>query len=170
MPGQCRFKDSWLQDSAMSVWLKRASSQNEAYCSFCKKTFDISSMGKSALLSHSKGKKHLLLQTTHTVDKNSMDLYVCSSDSVKNKHDRPETEECSQNVIDRHVLKTDVLNAEIWWALKMVDSNNSFSSNRNVSFIFQKMFTDSQIAKQISVSETKSMYMLPTLVKCLKNG
>ena len=56
------FQDSWVKDPSFSPWLKRSGSKNnEAYCTLCKKTIDYKSMGRSALVSHMKGKKHLSL-------------------------------------------------------------------------------------------------------------
>ena len=57
-----KFQDCWLKDSAFKPWLKRSgASNNEAECIICKKLVDFKSMGRSALVSHMKGKKHISL-------------------------------------------------------------------------------------------------------------
>lgn len=54
----------------------------------------------------------------------------------------------------------EVLRAEIYWILKCVESNFSFSSNNGNNDLFAKMFPDSKIAASYKNSETKSKYML----------
>ena len=61
MPGKCKFKDAWLENEAYKDWLLRDSKdEHKARCSLCTKTFEIASMGESALRSHVKSKKKLL--------------------------------------------------------------------------------------------------------------
>ena len=56
--------------------------------------------------------------------------------------------------------KDQILNAEIWQTLNMVDKNHSFSSVNGDSDRFKKMFPDSQIAAKYWQEETKSKYAL----------
>ena len=51
----CTFNDDWLIEFE---WVEKGSSARTANCKLCHHTFDISNMGRSALTSHSKGKKH----------------------------------------------------------------------------------------------------------------
>ena len=54
---KCIFSDAWLNGSRFSEWLKRTHSKWKAYCTDCKKSFEISNMGVASLLSHASGKK-----------------------------------------------------------------------------------------------------------------
>jgi len=58
-PGKCKFKDAWLENEAYKDWLLCDSKdEHKARCSLCTKTFEIASMGESALRSHVKSKKN----------------------------------------------------------------------------------------------------------------
>lgn len=61
--------------------------------------------------------------------------------------------------VSTYINKSDSLKAEVWWCLKTVVSNYSFSSNEETAYVFQQMFKDSAIAKNMSCGETKSMYI-----------
>ena len=51
----CTFNDDWLIEFE---WVEKDASARAAYCKLCHHTFYISNMGRSALTSHSKEKKH----------------------------------------------------------------------------------------------------------------
>jgi hypothetical protein len=56
------FIDQWmdLSKNLSWTWLKRKTGDNyRACCTVCRSDFDISNMGKSAIVSHEKGKKHI---------------------------------------------------------------------------------------------------------------
>ena len=57
-------------------------------------------------------------------------------------------------------MKDQILNAEIWQALNMVDKKYSFSSANGDSDRFKKMFPDLQIVAKYSQEETKSKYVV----------
>ena len=57
MPGLCVFNDHWLDNEKYKKWLKQdESNKRKAYCTACKKTIDLGSMGEGAIMSHAKGK------------------------------------------------------------------------------------------------------------------
>ena len=56
--GKCIFSDNWLVDDLLTEWREKSDSKWKAHSKFCRKDFDISSMGVSALTSHIAGKKH----------------------------------------------------------------------------------------------------------------
>jgi len=59
MPGKCTFSENWTSHMVYKDWILRdSSSQQEARCCFCQKSFDCSNMGESALKSHMRGSKH----------------------------------------------------------------------------------------------------------------
>lgn len=51
------FQTVWL-DPDWAPWIRRAPLDTDAYCTFCRKTFSISSIGRSAIISHLKSEKH----------------------------------------------------------------------------------------------------------------
>lgn len=53
---KCSFQLKWLQKY---VWVKHTQNPQKAYCTACLKNIDIAQMGESALVSHSKGAKHI---------------------------------------------------------------------------------------------------------------
>ena len=51
----CTFNGNWLIEFE---WVEKGLDARTAYCQLCPHTFDISNMGKTAVISHSKGEKH----------------------------------------------------------------------------------------------------------------
>ena len=57
--GGTRFQQSWKHDQLFKDWVEEVSKDKyAAYCRLCKNTLDVRSMGRTALKSHAKGKKH----------------------------------------------------------------------------------------------------------------
>ena len=60
MSQQTSFNSSWLQEELFKPWLGTVEKDNhKARCIVCGLTFELSNMGKQALISHSKGKKRV---------------------------------------------------------------------------------------------------------------
>ena len=60
MSQQTSFNSAWLQEELFKPWLGTVEKDNhKARCIVCGLTFELSNMGKQALISHSKGKKHV---------------------------------------------------------------------------------------------------------------
>ena len=57
-PAQTYFSDCWLVEDAFKSWHSKAADKKQARCRLCKKDFELSNVGKRALLSHAAGKKH----------------------------------------------------------------------------------------------------------------
>ena len=51
------FSNDWLEDPNFKEWLGNTSSNNEARCKICHKTFKLSNMGRQALFGHVNSKK-----------------------------------------------------------------------------------------------------------------
>ena len=59
MSKQTNFNDSWLPDPVFSSWLGKDKDTTKARCLLCGGgSFSLGNMGKQALISHAKGKKH----------------------------------------------------------------------------------------------------------------
>ena len=52
------FNEDWLKDSQFSSWIARSIHKDKARCKLCATDFQLGNMGKQALLSHARGKKH----------------------------------------------------------------------------------------------------------------
>lgn len=57
-------------------------------------------------------------------------------------------------------IKTEVTNAEILWALKVIESGFSQNSCSNINILFQKMFPDSVIASKFQLGRQKCSYII----------
>ena len=55
---QTYFNDCWLEEDAFKSQLSKAADKKQARCRLCKKNFELSNVGKKALLSHAAGKNH----------------------------------------------------------------------------------------------------------------
>ena len=65
MPGKCLFSEHWFENPSYKLWLERDNDKHKAKCGVCMKTFDLSNMGESALASHEKGRRTLILRKSN---------------------------------------------------------------------------------------------------------
>lgn len=57
--GQCLYNKKWERDPQYKGWVSAfKADKRKALCQWCDRTIDVSSMGESALKSHSKSEKH----------------------------------------------------------------------------------------------------------------
>ena len=64
MPGNCHFRDAWLENVVYKEWILKVSSKPDtARCKFCLSNFNVSNMGEAALKSHMKSEKHKQAKT-----------------------------------------------------------------------------------------------------------
>ncbi|GBN08520.1 hypothetical protein AVEN_113923-1 [Araneus ventricosus] len=76
------------------------------------------------------------------------------------KDSNASTSKNSENhTIDAFVLKNEVVDAEILWALKCIKSCYSYKSCTDVTQLFSRMFPDSEIARKFSCGEKKCAYI-----------
>ncbi|GBM43030.1 hypothetical protein AVEN_215164-1 [Araneus ventricosus] len=155
MPGKCMFNPLWVVKEEYADWLRSTENKNKAKCIWCAKEIDISNMGEAALKTHMKGVKHASFKKGKiTVAANVADFFKKSTVSPSSP------KSANQNsIIDPAAARQDVLDAEILWCLKLVKSHFSYNSCNNVGKLFSKMFHDSIIARQFSLSERKAAYI-----------
>ena len=116
MPG-CTFQTKWLLDENYRGWIKKVvNNKNAAECTVCSKIIDLTTMGATALTSHSKGKKHM----------EKLNLNAGQMTSYASKPDKSETVTKDRPSVETYVTKTDTLKAEIWHYFNTIDSNYSF--------------------------------------------
>ena len=157
MVGNGKFK-SWLRKVEKDTY--------SAECTICSKTFDISSIGESALTSYMKGKKHCERATSVC---ESQSIYFSKSESAdlsgpsegSNNHlSAHSTGSISKSSLDSMIVMTSVAHAEICGALKIVSSKYSKSSSDNIGQLFRVMFPDSKVAESFSFAKIKSRYII----------
>ena len=157
MPGNCHFQDNWLSDDKFSAWVRRAPTSLKAHCRVCKRDFDISTMGRTALTSHAKGDKHqakLAKESELVSETCDIASYMGPKPSTSTSGSNPSSSRVGDMKSYTHI--NDQLHAETIWGLKMVSSNYSFSSCNNLSYALKTMFPDSNIAQSFTMSETKA--------------
>ena len=110
-----RFNDQWLDNNLNPQfvgWLGKGpdNSHSQAYCKICKKTFDLSNMGRQGIVSHSKGKIHMNLIKTQQAQPSLKNFSFTSSnttrssESVCNQNDAiPSTSNHTQPVSYTHL-------------------------------------------------------------------
>ena len=167
MPG-CKFQLEWLHDPDFKSWLASHTDPSKCYCKICKKAFLVDTMGKTAVKSHAKGKKHMknvaLLKgnskLTSTLTSNTSITPDGSSTGNISNQPGSSTGPKTANVVQSFACSADVLSAEVLWSIKCIDSHYSYHSNEHISDTFQTMFPDSVIASKFSCGETKSSYLI----------
>jgi hypothetical protein len=180
------FQAAWLKDVRYQGWVAPVSENKlQAKCKICDKVLDISTMGASALNSHNKSDKHKKLYKNSTSN-NLRDFLATTSfhgaassvshapvsqnTAVSSDVDCSGAERSSVSCttsntntpsgsLNTYLERRSKMNAELWWTLRTVEKNQSFSSNDDNNFVFKKMFVDSKIAEGYSCGETKSMYL-----------
>lgn len=172
---------------SLSVWCQRVNNDSSsAHCVVCSKTFSISNMGLAQIQAHADGKKHILNvgcrrggQTFFKVHKpepstsnelaSSIEPSVKSNENVESEQSTSSAAAtCSTAVVSLvspkgphwipASLDDKVKQAEILLSLKLVSSNYSFHSYRDIVEVCKSAFLDSEIAKHMQLGETKVAY------------
>ncbi|CAM1302006.1 Uncharacterised protein at_DN0499 [Pycnogonum litorale] len=160
----CSFQLAWLLDDNFKEWVKQdPKNVSQAICFVCNNhKINVSTMGRQALKSHMQGKKHMQnmkILKSQAVSKTCFISYGNNS-TAEISTSSPQTSTSSHPIVSSSYFnKNETLNAEIWNCVKCVECNQSFSSNSDACFFYEKMFKDSNIAKSMKCGETKSMYI-----------
>lgn len=179
------FNDLWLDpkiNPQFAGWLSRGPNSSQAHCNICRKSFDLSNMGRQAVTSHCKGKTHLSLVKIKE-DQPSLKTYFCASTSASRENisiastsevgvqpshlesepmeniNKPETMKPTQSV-ETFCTRDDVTKAEAIWALKVVSSKFSLNSCSDVGETFKLMFPDSSVASRFKMGASKCKYVI----------
>lgn len=185
--GKNRFQQRWLSiDSADYIdWLSASSKGDSmAYCKLCRRDFTIENMGKAAITSHGKSKKHVAYSSAQ---KNSISLKSVfasrsnNSESVvqvsnwgadeasTSAQQEPTTsaqeafttvQGTPNTTIHRFLLKEEVTKAEILWSIYSVLSYSSKRAAASAAEGFPSMFPDSEIAKKFTCAKDKIGYLV----------
>lgn len=134
-----KYNKSWEN---VFPFLQPGPSDYEAHCLECDLKFSIKHGGKSDVKRHMNRKCHIektVKNSAKSVDKNNNEAPV---------------------PITTLTPQEEVLKAETLQALKVVNSNYSFSSTADDGDRFRAMFPDSKIAKNYKMSKTKVSYVI----------
>ena len=182
MSQQTSFSSAWLPEELFRPWLGTVEKDNQkARCIVCGLTFELSNMGKQALISHSKGKEHVK-KMKYAIKMKQQQQQLKSFFVPKSKGtestDTTWTEDLkvadpptgialasastTSATLTQYISRDDILNAEVLWAIniKTVMSHYSMNSSSNTGELFKMMFPDSQIAQKFSCGKTKCSYLI----------
>ena len=143
-------------------WIMKHESPFKAYCKLCSKAVDFRNMGKRALTSHVEGKSHKKAASLMKLGIPKMEQFVKlekkEGDGDKGGTDQSADQEKSATLEQQMkmcVTGESVLKAEILWAIKSVTSYFSFRASSDIIGLFQNMFPDSAIAKNLHVAKQR---------------
>jgi len=155
----CIFNDDWLTDPRFSTWIAKDKTKVKAKCNVCNCSFTLSNMGIGAVISHSAGKRHV--NKINCVKKTNDFFKLPSQSSVANDASSLNDVVAPANkTVQSYMISTNTLNAEIYWALKVVMSHYSLRSCVGLNDLFKVMFSDSEIANSFALSRTKCTYLI----------
>ena len=175
-----KYNKAW-EDAAkyphFASWIQRANMDSQFRCKLCGgKDLNLGNMGQRALVSHLEGKKHAAIVSTMR-SSSRLSLTGTSSFSqpeitIAGPTNTIETEEQVRvtSVMERMVVPNQVTEAEIRWALKMVQGHASFNSCNHLSELFGVMFKDSEIATKhiTSIQADAALKQFKTLLSVEK--
>ena len=165
-----KYNKAW-EDAAkyphFASWIQRANMDSQFRCKLCGgKDLNLGNMGQRALVSHLEGKKHAAIVSTMR-SSSRLSLTGTSNFSqpeitIAGPTNTIETEEQVRvtSVMERMVVPNQVTEAEIRWALKMVQGHASFNSCNHLSELFGVMFKDSEIATKFKLGPDKARYLI----------
>ena len=137
-----KFSEQWLAMPEYRDWLEPGIDKYSAKCRLCKKEFGISSMGESALWSHSRGTKHLdLLQKWKKNSTSTIQHFF--TEKVPSKTNKVESAPSSAKAtlpagsVSSFLSRNECLKSEVLWALKSTKSHYSFSSCADIQSLFE---------------------------------
>ena len=151
------FNESWPRGERYKPWLEKGSNDENFFtCKFCCSNIYLSNIGKTARESHMQGVRHK--QKTHvksgcifkTVSKTISDVNVNTSATISKV----------VNIPTLTMKNSEIIAAEIYLALKIVQSNLSLNSCNHLNSLFWKMFPDSHIARSCSMAKTNLTYVI----------
>ena len=157
---QTYFSKAWLDEEDFKKWLSPVADNTQARCKQCNKTFNLSNMGRQALVSHAAGKKHITLtHRSQTFFQRKTAVPSTEESEVSEPSTDADRPSCSKQVVEIAFNNTDKIKAEIYWVLKCITGGYSNNSCNNIAILFQNMFPDSEIAKKFQLGPNKVKYL-----------
>ena len=136
MQTQTYFSDCWLEEDAFKSWLSKTADKKQARCRLCKTDFELSNMGKKALLCHAASKKHserdmkiktfFKIANQKKIANNNTGFKSAENDngssSISSMHVVDQFGKLVQPTLELVNTNSDKTIAEITWALKFIES------------------------------------------------
>ena len=163
------FNPLWLEDDEFKSWLCSSKESDKARCKLCKKDFELSNMGRQALISHASGKKHkeIDIKIKAFFNPKKKDLVQnkeneCKETSIESSSSEVKTSSSSkvQATIELAINNVEHTKAEILWTLKATSAGYSNNSCTNNAELFQLMFPDSKIAQSFKLGPAKLKHLI----------
>jgi hypothetical protein len=140
------FDDDWLSDSRFSSWIvKCKTSDGDAYCSLCKKTFSVSNGGISQVQQHQEGTKHASLVSASKQQPRL--LCACGAMFM----------ESSKKVVLSQ--EEQISRAEILQLFRLIKYDQSFESCDDLVPVLRVSLSD-PVAHDMSLCATKASYSI----------
>jgi len=183
-----RFNNEWQTDPAFESWLQPVPDDpHRARCSLCSKTFDLSNMGRQAIVSHKSGAKHQRSSLTLTNQQPTLTHFRIVPKNEGTPSDQPTPAGTAsvepsappvasssttvgqgqataalqkRSALSSFLGNDAVTRAEVLWALQIIAKHQSYRSCDKLKELFQVMFSDSEIAGKFTLSPTKASYVI----------
>lgn len=160
MSKKTTFQRAWLEIPDYSQWLREVKNDKfSAMCLYCKSVFSLSNMGKQAISSHVKSKKHKIAISSKNESGSLKSIFEQPNQkTVSNQMTVSDQKTLPDQTMQTFVTPNKVTEAEILWCLHCVTEHSSFRSNARTVSLFKLMFPDSNIAQKMSLQRTKIAY------------
>jgi len=174
---QTKFGAQWLEQvdgngHLLRLWCRADAKDIFAgYCILCFKRIPCASMGIKQILQHAAGDKHRDIARVRfsKVEKHLVPIGVemsASTSSGTATESSQRTPAPSKGSIAAPVMLVPkshldkVTTAEVLWALKIIEDDNSFSACDHVGDLFRGMFPDSSTARDFHCGSSKMSYLV----------
>lgn len=154
------FQSSWIEKYS---WIKEdVGNRNSVFCKLCLKSFSLSNMGITAIISHMKGKKHTTINNAQKESYNVKNM-IMTTDNV-NANQSSIINNCTLSTkkqnISTFIERDNVTRAEVIWALSCIENHLSMSAGGRCVEIMKYMYPDSEITSNIQLQRAKLTYVL----------
>ena len=147
-----------LSNPEFKIWLVEVPGDNKlARCKHCKKSFNLSNMGRQALVSHGTGQKHQNIIKSISAFTKQKHIKVDTNLSSMSFSNSMKSVTNTQSAVSNFVIISETVKAEIRWLMKSGYSNNS---SANLNNLFSCMFPDSQLTKSFKLGADKMRYSI----------
>ena len=159
--GKCVFNELWMQNTKFNSWLKADSqSKYDAFCTVCKRSFKLGTMGIGAVESHMKSEKH---KSNATISCQKITNFAASSKATGTSYGKPAAALSSTTANSKSLPSAfggnDTLKAEVLWTFWTVSKHHSYHSNDGIGSLFALMFSGNEVANTFSCGENKTAYL-----------
>ena len=151
------FNELWLEEEKYKPWLKKDSNDKNYFrCKLCCSKIYLSNMGKRALKSHMQG-----VRQKQTTPLKSVCIFktVRKTTSAANISISAITSKVV-NIPTLTMKNSEIITGEIYWVLKVLQSNLSLNSYSDLNSLFWKMLPDSDIARSYYMAKIKLSYVI----------